>query len=555
VTDRGRIAPPRKSTIAAVTIGVLITLGLIRAADLYWRREEVLRTSAQRASNLSSILAGSAAPDADWGPSLASARAVLGGAGSISVTDAEGVILHSTQPAIVGQSRHDQYLFRRLANDRVDSFVVDTPYLVNTDPKQYLIPVGRRLTTRSGAFDGIVAITFTPAALRGFFHTIDVGSGGAVWVLHPDGIVLVREPSGTNPIGESSTSNPIFKAALHASAAGVFEGVVSEGGPVMLSAYRVTDAPPLIVAVSLDRAELLADWRRQTVGSALFFLVLAATMTGTLAILFRQMDARAAAQQELMRAREDESRHLKDANERLEKALEIEQAAHRETELAARLKDEFVMTVSHELRTPLTSIAGWVQILETGKLDAPQTKAAIETIARSARAQARLIEDLLDVSRMISGKLRLDVRPMWIADVVRDAVATVRPAAEAKALRLDMVIDPDAGTMTADPDRLQQIVWNLLSNAIKFTPAGGRVVVSAQRSDAAIDVVVRDSGPASPTTSCRTCSIGFVRATRAVSAAMAGSGSDWRLSGTWSNCTAAPCGRRAADRVEAPRSA
>jgi signal transduction histidine kinase len=266
----------------------------------------------------------------------------------------------------------------------------------------------------------------------------------------------------------------------------------------MLSAYRATDAPPLIVAVSLDRSELLADWRRQTIGSALFFLVLGTTMIATLAILFRQMDARAAAQQDLIRAREDESRHLKEANERLEKALEIEQAAHRETETAARLKDEFVMTVSHELRTPLTSIAGWVQILETGKLDAQQTKGAIETIARSARTQARLIEDLLDVSRMISGKLRLDVRPMRIADVVRDAVATVRPAAEAKALRLDMVVDPDSGTMTADPDRLQQIVWNLLSNAIKFTPPGGRVVVSVQRSDAAIDIVVRDSGTGIP---------------------------------------------------------
>jgi len=523
VADRQPVSPPRKSAIAALTIGVLLTLGAIRGADLYWRRQEVVRTSSRRAANVSSILAeyvrgtfsagdaslrqlslhslrigGPAASDADWGPSLASARAGLRGVGSISVTDAQGVIRHSTQPAIVGQSRREQYLFRRLSSEAIDSFVVDTPYLVNTEPKQYLIPVGRRLTTRDGTFDGIVAITFTPAALRGFFRTVDVGSGGAVWVLHPDGFVLVHEPSGTDPIGESSVSNPIFKGATQHAEGGVVEGVVSGGGPVMLSAYRVIDAPPLIVAVSLDRAELLADWRRQTVGSLLFFVVLAATMTATLAILFRQMDARAAAHRELLRVREDEARHLKDANERLEKALQIEQAAHRETELAARLKDEFVMTVSHELRTPLTAIAGWVQIIETGKLDAQQTKAAIETIARSARAQGRLIEDLLDVSRMISGKLRLDVRPLRIADVVRDAVSTVRPAAEAKMLRLDVVVDPEAGTMTADPDRLQQIVWNLLSNAIKFTPAGGRVLVSAERSDSAIDIVVRDSGVGIP---------------------------------------------------------
>jgi signal transduction histidine kinase len=513
------MVPLRKSVIATLTLGVLITLGAIRGADLYWRREEVVRTAARRAGNLSSILAeyvhgtfsagdaslrqlslhsqrvgGPAAPDADWAPSLASSRAGLKGAGSISVTDAKGVIRHSTQPAIVGQSRREQYIFRRLSNELTDSFVVDTPYLSALEPKQYLIPVGRRLTTKDGAFDGIVAITFTPAALRDFFGTIDVGAGGTVWVLHPDGFVLFREPSRANPIGESSASNPIFEAAMQQPPSGVLAGRVGADGPVMLSAYRVTDTPPLIVAVSLDRAELLADWQRQVVGSVIFFLVLGATMTATLAVLFRQMDARAAVQRELFHAREDESRHLKQVNERLEKALEIEQAAHRETELAARLKDEFVMTVSHELRTPLTSITGWVQILETGRLDAPQTKAAIDTIARSARAQARLIDDLLDVSRIISGKLRLDVRSMRVADVVRDAVATVRPAADAKALRLDTVIDPESGTIAADPDRLQQIVWNLLSNAIKFTPAGGRVVVSAQRSDATIDIVVRDSG-------------------------------------------------------------
>ncbi|MGH9144017.1 MAG: cache domain-containing sensor histidine kinase, partial [Vicinamibacterales bacterium] len=486
--------PPRKPVIAALTIGVLITLGTIRGADLYWRREEVMRTAASRAGNLSSILAeyirgaftaadaslrqlsvhsqrvgGPDAPDAEWGPSLASARAGLTGAGSISVTDADGVIRHSTQPAILGQSRRDQYLFRTLSTQSTDSFVVDTPFLSNAQPRQFLIPVGRRLTTRNGAFAGIVAITLTPAALREFFRTVDVGLGGAVWVLHPGGFVLFREPSSANPLGESAASNPIFKAAMQRAAAGVVHGPIAPNGPQLLSAYRVTGMPPLIVAVSLDRAELLADWRRQVIGSTLFFIVLGATMLATLAILFRQMDARAAAQQETLRAREDESRHLKEANERLERALQIEQAAHRETELAARLKDEFVMTVSHELRTPLTSITGWVQILETGRLDAAQTRAAIETIARSARAQARLIEDLLDVSRIISGKLRLDPRTVRIADVVREAAATVQPAADAKALRLDTVIDPDAGTITADPDRLLQVIWNLLSNAIKFT--------------------------------------------------------------------------------------
>jgi signal transduction histidine kinase len=513
---------PRKSVIAAVTMGVVVTLGALRAGDLYFRRAEVVRVAEARAGNLASILAeylrdtfsagdaslrqlalrsqrigGPAAPDADWMPSLVSGRAGLTGAGSISVTDAEGIVRHSTATSIVGQSRRNQFLFRRLSSDPADAFVVDQPYLALTEPKQYIIPVGRRLTRADGTFDGVIAITFTPAALRTFFRTIDVGNAGAVSVLHPDGFVLVREPSDANPIGESSRANPIFTAAQR-SHAGVVEAPLSPGGAMMVSAFRVTDTPPLIVAVSLDRGELLADWRRQVLGSAIFFLVLGGTMAATLAVLFRQMDAKAAVEQRLAQAQEAESRQLKAANDRLAKALEIEQAAHREAETAARLKDEFVMTVSHELRTPLTAIAGWAQILELGKLNPQQAAAAVETIARSARMQTRLVDDLLDVSRLISGKLRLELREVNVADVIAEAVAVVRPAAAAKTIIIDAAIDPLAGPIVADPDRVQQVVWNLLSNAIKFTPAGGRVEVSLHRTETIAEIVVRDTGSGIP---------------------------------------------------------
>ena len=333
--------------------------------------------------------------------------------------------------------------------------------------------------------------------LRSFFRTIDVGTAGAVSVLHPDGVVLIREPSTANPIGESSSASPIFNAAQQ-SHAGVVEGPLTPGGPPMVTTFRVTDTPPLIVAVSLDRRELLGDWRRQVLGSAIFFLVLGATMAATLAVLFRQMDAKAAAEQRLAQTQQAESLQLKAANDRLEEALQIDQAAHRETETAARLKDEFVMTVSHELRTPLTAIAGWAQILQIGKLNEKQTAAAIETIARSARVQARLVDDLLDVSRLIGGKLRLELRDVDIAEVVGEAVAVVRPAADAKTIQLEAVINPTADTIAADPDRLQQIVWNLLSNAIKFTPSGGRVAVTLERTDTLVEIVVRDSGSGIP---------------------------------------------------------
>jgi signal transduction histidine kinase len=433
------------------------------------------------------------APDADWAPSLASARAGLTGVGSISVTDARGVITHSTVAAIVNQPRRDTYVFQRLSAAASDEMVVDRPFLSVTEPKQYIIPVGRRLASSDGAFAGMVVMTFSPETLRHFFRTIDVGRDGAVWVLHPDGAVIVREPSGRNPIGESSAGNPIFTAAQR-TGAGIVDGAVTPGGADLLSAFHVTSAPPLIVAVSLDKRELLADWRRQVAGWSIGFLVLAATMVAMLTVLFRQIDAKAATEAALHRAQQAEAEHLKAANERLAAALVIEQDAHKETEFAARLKDEFVMTVSHELRTPLTAIAGWVQLLELGRLNEAQSRAAIETIARSARVQTRLVDDLLDVSRIISGKLQLEVREINAADVIHDAVSVVQPAADAKTIRLDVVIDPDAGTMTVDPDRLQQIVWNLLTNAIKFTPAGGGVVISLQRSADRIDIVVRDTG-------------------------------------------------------------
>jgi signal transduction histidine kinase len=512
------MGPPRKSVIAVLALGVLLVLGTLRGIDLYSRRADVLRVSARRAENLASILSeylrgtfsagdaslrqlslhsqrvgGARAPDADWAPSLASSRAGLTGVGSISVTDARGTILHSTIAALIGQSRADTYVFQRLSAATSDEMIVDRPFLTVVGQKQFIIPVGRRLTTKDGGFDGMVVITFSPAALRQFFRTIDVGRDGAVWVLHPDGSVIVREPSGTNPIGEPSAGNLIFQAAQRARE-GIVDGTVTPGGADMLSAFHAISAPPLVLAVSLDRGELLADWRRQAVAWTVGFAILSATMMAMLTVLFRQMDAKSASEEALRCAQLAEAEHLKASNERLAAALAIEQDAHKETEAAARLKDEFVMTVSHELRTPLTSITGWVQLLEMGRLNEAQSRAAIETISRSARVQARLVDDLLDVSRIISGKLRLELREMNAADMVHDAVAIVQPAADAKTIRLDVVIDPETGIVTVDPDRLQQVVWNLLSNAIKFTPAGGRVVVSLQRSADRIEIAVRDSG-------------------------------------------------------------
>ena len=182
------------------------------------------------------------------------------------------------------------------------------------------------------------------------------------------------------------------------------------------------------------------------------------------------------------------------AKEERENLLIAERAARAEAERASRMKDEFLATVSHELRTPLNAILGWSQLVRRESMDEADRRHGLETIERNARAQTQLIEDLLDMSRIVSGKLRLDVQPVEPSTFIEAAVETVRPAAEAKGIRLVEVLDPSAGPVSGDPSRLQQVVWNLLSNAIKFTPRGGRVEVVLRRVDSQVELSVDDTG-------------------------------------------------------------
>ena len=173
---------------------------------------------------------------------------------------------------------------------------------------------------------------------------------------------------------------------------------------------------------------------------------------------------------------------------------ETERQLRAEAEEANRLKDEFLATVSHELRTPLTAIAGWSAILRTTKLDQESTARALETIERNAKAQTQIIEDLLDVSRIITGKLRLDARPIQLDPIIATAIDAVRPTAEAKGINIKSSVEPGTGAVWGDPARLQQVMWNLLSNAVKFNPKGGSVEVRLQRVESHIQISVSDTG-------------------------------------------------------------
>jgi PAS domain S-box-containing protein len=161
--------------------------------------------------------------------------------------------------------------------------------------------------------------------------------------------------------------------------------------------------------------------------------------------------------------------------------FEAEQAARIAAEEASRLKDEFLATVSHELRTPLNAIVGWGGLLRAGRLDEATSQRAIEIIDRNAKVQTQLIEDILDVSRIITGKLRLEAGPVQLLPLIEVAIDSLRPALNSKSILLDLAADSNTGPVLGDPNRLQQVVWNLLSNAVKFTPANGRIEVRLQR--------------------------------------------------------------------------
>jgi signal transduction histidine kinase/ActR/RegA family two-component response regulator len=198
--------------------------------------------------------------------------------------------------------------------------------------------------------------------------------------------------------------------------------------------------------------------------------------------------------QQKARSLQAEINERKEAEKQLRASLVREQMARAEAENANRLKDEFLDTVSHELRTPLNAILGWAHMIRSSSLDEATVARAIETIERNARAQAQLVEDILDVSRVVTGKLRLNIEPVDVASVINTAIDSVLLAADSKEIQLEVTLDPTARYVSGDSGRLQQVAWNLLSNAIKFTPSGGRVSVRLERAGSSAQIRVSDTG-------------------------------------------------------------
>jgi len=187
----------------------------------------------------------------------------------------------------------------------------------------------------------------------------------------------------------------------------------------------------------------------------------------------------------------EEAKRVAEERERL---VRTERAARAEVLRVSQLKDEFLATLSHELRTPMSAILGWSKALQMKRADAATLERGLDAISRNATAQARLIDDLLDMNRIVSGKVRLEIRSLDLAAVIAAAIEVVRPSADAKGQQLVQMLEPLAGAVSGDPDRLQQVVWNLLTNAVKFTPRGGRIEVLLRRDATHVELTVRDDG-------------------------------------------------------------
>jgi PAS domain S-box-containing protein len=258
-----------------------------------------------------------------------------------------------------------------------------------------------------------------------------------------------------------------------------------------VSGWAILEHKPAIVEdIYTDQRLPIEAYQSTFVKSLVMVPVRSHSPLGAIGIYWAQTQKASEHEVALLEALADAA-HISLINAQL---YEQTKAAREQAEQANRLKDEFLATVSHELRAPLNAILGWTRMLRTGNLDEQTYGRAFETIERNAKSQAQLVEDLLDVSRIISGKMRLDVQSVEMAPVIQATIDSVRPAADAKSIRLNATLDPRAGPVSGDPTRLQQIVWNLLSNAIKFTPKGGQVQVRLERINSHIELTVSDTG-------------------------------------------------------------
>ncbi len=353
---------------------------------------------------------------------------------------------------------------------------------------------------RNGRITLVLGARVATRALSETLQRQQTPPDGAVDLIGSDYRLLARSREERECIGTGA--NPDLIAMARQSNEGSLR-LVARDGRASYGAFSRSPKTGLIVGLGLPAEQVDGPIRRilwMLAGAWVLVLALGAgfgllfgnaivrALSGAVAA------AMALARGEPIEPRRSRIREIDELAVGLRHASNTLQERNRERDEASRLKDEFLMTVSHELRTPLTAICGWARMLSTGQMREDQRLRAVEAIERNANALQQLVEELLDVSRIVAGKLRLDVREVALPDAVSGAIDTIRPAADAKGIQVRWTIDPDATTLVADPVRLQQVVWNLLSNSVRFTPQGGRIDVGCRRAGDTVELTVRDTG-------------------------------------------------------------
>ncbi|HXI28082.1 MAG TPA: ATP-binding protein [Vicinamibacterales bacterium] len=506
--------------VVALALSIVAPLGLLSAASLQraWRRQ---RANVER-QNIATARAISVAIDTEVETTTAALN-VFGALHALDVPDLEAFD-NLARRLIVHQSDWSSIILADDTNHVLAAFPDGDTDVSNSPAAGW---AHRVITTNKPLVSNLFSVADLP---RSYFVMIAVpvvrdgharlalgarvrsDSLGAILRAQqaPPNVAVALVDGSNRIVARSSRENEYVgteaRQALVAIATGRMEGsweTVSREGIPTYAAFSRSAKNGLLVAIAEPREEVDGPVRRLLWILAGVWVVILAVGAGV-GLLVGQVVVRAmrsASKAAMALARGEPvappgSRisEIDDLATGLREAAMTLEARNRERDEASRLKDEFLMTISHELRTPLTAIFGWSRMLATNQLRENQRDRALVAIERNAKALGQLVNDLLDVSRVVSGKLRLDVQAVTLPDVVAAAIDAIRPAAIAKNITVATTVAPGEMAVSGDAGRLQQVVWNLLSNAVRFTPAGGRIDVEIARSADMVSIVVRDTG-------------------------------------------------------------
>ena len=416
---------------------------------------------------------------------------------AILLSDSDGNVIDGVPDRKDGDASASGKHWARATVDAKQTTVSDMVTVPGITGRQVIVSVP---IVRNGRIALVLGARLATRALSETLHLQQTPPDGAVGLIGSDLRMIARAPEEEEFAGTVANSQLMDLARQRPDGS---LRVVARNGKPTYAAFSRSPQTGLIVGIGFPAEQVDGPIRRilwLLAGAWAVVLALGAGLGLLLGrVIVRAMESASAAAMALARGEAvapppSRITEIDELASGLRRAADTLQMRNRERDEASRLKDEFLMTVSHELRTPLTAICGWSRMLATGQIRDDQRPRAIEAIERNAGALRQLVEDLLDVSRIVSGKLRLDVARVDLVNIVAGAVDTISPAAEAKGITLQTNMAADAASISGDAARLQQVLWNLLSNAVRFTPHGGQILVECRRIGETVELNVSDTG-------------------------------------------------------------